>query len=350
MREDSLTPRYDRLYPLPHSTVIIDETSMVDLPMVARLLAALRPDARLILLGDANQLASVEVGSIFADILAATELDLELRSCTVRLTRNYRFSATGTLHRFCAALTARKEDAGLELLAQGGDDSEDLRLVEPPLRTLTDALALETVFQGYEAAWNEADVTAVLRAFSRRRILCAIHGGPCGVDRFNAHVESLLAGRGYFKPVPGGPYAREAVILTRNDHQLRLFNGDTGILDRREGRLEACFLEGCDVLRRVPALRLPPFSPAYAITIHRSQGSEFDDVLVVLPPAPNKCLTRELLYTAVSRARQRVTLWAREADVRECFRNGVSRASGLAQRLAGYTTGCVPSCCGSHVQ
>jgi exodeoxyribonuclease V alpha subunit len=177
----------------------------------------------------------------------------------------------------------------------------------------------------------------MLAGFARQRILCAVHRGPSGVERFNQHAAELLTEAGLINPPDSGPYRKQPIILTRNDHQLRVYNGDTGMLAEGDeaGRLDACFLDLQSGLRRLPALRLPPYAPAFAITIHRSQGSEFDNVLIVLPSFPNRALTRELLYTAVSRAREGIVIWGSQEAVQACFRNGVARASGLVERLTG---------------
>jgi exodeoxyribonuclease V alpha subunit len=174
----------------------------------------------------------------------------------------------------------------------------------------------------------------MLEAWSHGRILCAVRNGPAGVTAVNdavaalLHDEGLIGARQRF-------YHRRPVLVTRNDYAARLFNGDIGVIleDAHDRRLYAHFPGEQNTTRAVPALRLPDHESAFAMTIHRSQGSEFDHVLIILPPGPSPILSRELLYTAVSRARKSVTIWAEPEAIQFACAREVRRASGLTDRL-----------------
>jgi exodeoxyribonuclease V alpha subunit len=187
-------------------------------------------------------------------------------------------------------------------------------------------------------ALEQQDPQAMLRELGRSRILCPIRRGPAGVESINGIMERLFDATGLIR-AEGTLYDRKPVVLTRNDYGLKLFNGDTGIVidmqgaDAADGAMQAFFQGPAGELRRVPAVRLPPRETAFAMTVHRSQGSEFDRVLLILPPGSSPVLSRELLYTAVSRARLDVEIWGDAEVLRAACSRPVQRTSGLADRL-----------------
>ncbi len=320
----SPTPCFHADNPLGAELVVVDEASMIDLPAMARLLAAMRPSAQLVLVGDAQQLASVEVGTVFADLVEAGQAGGPLAQCTAVLGRTYRFEAGSAIHAFCEAVRSGDWPRGRALLSEGAQGLSWSETLGEDLDGL--------VLSHFRAAAAARTPEAALDALRKGRILCGVRAGPSGVracNRLAAALVRVSAGSGKLGFASGDP-----VIVTRNDPAQHLYNGDTGVFFHADegDRVEACF-QGPDGVRRISPLRLPPHEPAFAISIHRSQGSEYDDVLIILPEAGNRILSRELLYTAASRARRSVRIAATAGALEQCFRTPIARASGLADRL-----------------
>ena len=413
--------RHDRNNKLPHDVVVVDETSMMSLPLMARLVEAVRPDARLVLLGDQEQLASVEAGAVLGDIVGpadtrdppssrtsrratgtspptelappGTSLPTEhppaaasrVGECITVLRANYRFS--GQLADLAGAVRSGDEEAVLAALAAeppsaetaiAGTASTGTASAEPPsaagfARWLpvdpaeTGAASLEPVISLVaEAGWpllelaRHGDGPGALDALDRFRLLCAHRSGPAGVSTWNSLAEQSLAARGprdQQGPDQAGPgstdpgqtdavktgvgltergwYVGRPVIVTENDYSLGLFNGDTGVvIARDDGGLSVAFRRGGGTMTVSPS-RLGAVETAFAMTVHRAQGSEFDVVVVLLPSASSRVLTRELLYTAVTRARHGLFLIGTEGSVRAAVSRPIARASGLTERLWG---------------
>ena len=299
--------------PVPADLVVVDEASMIDLPTMARLVDAVRPDARLVLLGDPDQLASVEVGAVLGDLRgaavpgrppdrgAAVPGRPSLGDSFVRLTRTYRYGEDSGIRALAEAINAG--DVAAALAAFGRPDLERL----PDLRD-----------RAVERYSSNADF----------RVLAAHRRGRRGVERLNRDLEAWLAEAGH---VDCGDefYDGRPVMVLQNDPQTRLFNGDVGVC--RAGRV--WFDDG----RSVHPAALPEHETVYAMTVHKAQGSEFDEVVVVLPDEPSPLLTRELLYTAVTRARKRVALVGSEDVLAAAIATPVERTSGLRRALAAVT-------------
>ncbi len=327
--------RHDAAHPLPLDLLFVDEASMVHLELMARLLEALPPQARLVLLGDPHQLASVEAGAVLADLCEAPLLAPR----TVALRESRRFQ--GDIGRLAQAVHAGDGAAALAAL-QAGSAAPDTGSSPLALLSPREAHAvLPMAVQGYRPMLEalrgdgppEARAAAALRAFDGFRLLCALREGPWGVDGLNAAVEralaeaGLLAGRGEW--VAGRP-----VMLLRNQPALGLFNGDIGlVLPGDDGTPRAWFAEG-DTLRAVAVGRLERVETAFAMTVHKSQGSEFGHVALVLPPEDGPLLTRELVYTGLTRARERFTLVAPHPPLlARAIARRTQRLGGLRRRL-----------------
>jgi len=349
--------RHNRENPLPYDIVIVDEASMVSLPLMAKLVDALRHDTRLILLGDRDQLASVEAGAVLGDIcdtggihgfspaFAALAAELSgddvpvqesvgpLGDAVVLLKKSYRFSAAGGIGRVGALVNAG--DGPAALAACLDEASADITMAPPPhSATLGEALSGK-VTAGFGAYLREKTPEQAFAAFSRFRILCAMRSGPYGVEAVNQLVQQRLAHAGLIHP-QGRWYAGEPVMITRNDYNLGLFNGDVGLIlpdPESEGELRAFFPSGAGAMRKVLPLRLPDYESAFAMTVHKSQGSEFDRVLLILPDRDAPLLTRELLYTAITRAKQSVEILAGEELFLAAVARRILRKSGLRERL-----------------
>ncbi|HEX9078428.1 MAG TPA: exodeoxyribonuclease V subunit alpha, partial [Desulfuromonadaceae bacterium] len=332
--------RHNRDNPLPCDLLVVDEVSMVDLPLMARLLEALRPDCRLILLGDRDQLASVEAGAVLADICnrgdlppfsvrfrsqverlcgpLGAEADVPsthnqrepspLSDSVIQLRTSYRFGADSGIGALSRLINAGEAAAALDLLQSG--HREDLAW-----RPLPDANGFAAAFgaavrRGYDGYCRAATPRAALEALEEFRVLSPHRAGSWGVDSLNRLAGAALG----LHRVEGAPWCRLLpLMVTANNYELGLFNGDTAVVleEPGSGRLAAFFPdpEADGGLRRLSPLRLPPWEPALALTVHKSQGSEFDHVLLVLPDRMSEALSRELLYTAVTRARRRVEIW-----------------------------------------
>ncbi len=311
--------RRDASDPLHHDVVIIDEASMMSLPLTASLLDALGGGTRLILVGDPGQLASVEAGSVLADLVAA---DGPTSSCVAELTANHRFDAGSAIAELAAAVRDGDVDAASRVLQDGTGIA--LHSSSAPARSL-----IEPVAVAMRRAALDGEATVAAEHLDAVRVLCAHRRGPAGVARWNAMVESWL---GDVRPF--SDYAGRPVMVTQNDATRRLFNGDIGVVIDRDGALEVVLPEG-DGVRSVPRVHLGRVETVHALTIHKSQGSEFDQVVVVLPSADSLLATRELLYTAITRARSSVTLVGSLDAVLAAVARPTWRASGLRARLSG---------------
>lgn len=325
---------HHRANPLPVDVLVVDEASMLDLALATRLLEAVPAGARIVLLGDKDQLAAVESGAVFAELAQRGALG----DAAVWLTRNHRFAADSGIGRLAAHINAGEADAALDWLRGPGGD-RGARWHDK----VEDAAALAR--QGHAAYLdavraNPRDTQAIHAALARFRVLCAVRAGPQGVEAVNEameqHARAALSGLpDGFESAPGSPwYTGRPVMVTVNDYALKLFNGDIGIaLPGADGEPTVMFPDGEHGWRGVAPARMPPHETAFAMTVHKSQGSEFDEVLVLLPAHRSAVLTRELLYTAVTRARQSVAVMGPEASLRAAIEQKVARASGLLARL-----------------
>lgn len=339
--------RYSADNPLPADLVIVDEVSMVDLAMMARLLSALKPDARLILLGDPGQLPSVEAGNLLADICkhgypfsaAYAERAAGVTGVTVtgeaprhrlqdalcRLTESHRFSPDKGIGRLARSV----QQGEIDLNQQDEVSSE-------PVASLTPA-RLAALYQDYiDAIATRGDAGRLTECFSSVRLLTPLKDGDEGVHAINARMEDLLFGRGLIGEDRSFYHGRP-VLITRNDYNLQLFNGDIGIcIHRPDGERRVVFAAG-ESLREFLPSRLPEHETCFAMTVHKSQGSEFDHVAIMVPapatPQQTRLLTREMLYTAVTRARSRLTLYFDQAALATCLAQTTVRQSGLGDRL-----------------
>ncbi|MBW2356360.1 MAG: exodeoxyribonuclease V subunit alpha [Deltaproteobacteria bacterium] len=336
--------------PLHLDLLVIDEASMIDLPLMSRTVAALPEHARLILLGDKDQLASVEAGNVFADLCAkpgrgyspalcaqlkrcaaydgpadptATALD----DCLALLEKSYRFGP----HSGIGAL-ARTVRAGADPVPVFDTGAEDVTHVAPdpagPPRTP------EAAVDAFGAIFKAADPAQALARLENFAILCATRDGAAGVVGSNSRVEMGLKATGL--PVePGGMYRGRPILVTRNDYRLGVFNGDIGILwpDPIDGVLRAWFRQADGELKSISPGRLPAHETAFAMTVHKAQGSEFDRVLLLLPDRDVRVLSRELIYTAVTRARHHIEIRGDTGLIRKATARTADRASGLAKRL-----------------
>ncbi len=361
LRSDGVYFLHDEDNPLNLDILVIDEASMVDLALMAKIVQALSLETRLILLGDKDQLSSVEAGTVFGELCTqyagySSEFAQQLTALTqqpvpvphnqsqplqdsiVLLRHSYRFRSDSGIGRLAQAVNQGDEQT-VRAMQKGWDIAlEGITWCHPnPEESEQDLLArLLKGYQDYLAQVRRREpVQTILAAFQAYRVLCPQRLGRWGVanlnDRFEALVRTQLR---YAKDIwyPGRP-----VMITRNDYQLQLFNGDIGIVlpdPQHDDRLRVHFQMPDGRVRSLPVTRLPDYEPVFAMTIHKSQGSEFDQVALVLPTEDSRVLTRELIYTAITRAKHQLTIWGNPEVFLQAIKKSVKRASGLREKLS----------------
>jgi exodeoxyribonuclease V alpha subunit len=330
---DSPYFRHDTDRPLAVDVVIVDEASMVDLALMAKLFAAVPSSARVVLLGDKDQLASVEAGNVLGDICLSSQVpDAPLREHIVELRENRRFAEDSGIRRLSTLANAGDTDGALALLEENLADIATQTLPTPT--ALGEALR-EPLLRGYRACLETDDPRTALTQLNAFRILSALRRGPFGVENLNRIAEQTLARAGLIEPVSTF-YRGRPVLIATNDYQLQLFNGDVGMLlpdPAAGGELRAWFLDAAGTLRRILPARLPAHETVFAMTVHKSQGSEFRRVLFLLPDRDTPVATRELVYTAITRAREAVELWHHAPVLRAAIARRTERSSGLREAL-----------------
>jgi exodeoxyribonuclease V alpha subunit len=314
--------RHCRGNPIPADVVLVDETSMIDLSKMAKLLDALDDRTQLVLLGDKDQLASVEPGSVLAEICEAAAL----RPRIARLSQSQRFPPGSPVARLAEAINEGRSDDAWRLAAGVGvSSSAAFQAKSPP------AAFAKAVRDGYAPLLAAQSPQEAFAALAQFRVLCAMRRGPQGVDALNDAIRRTL-----FPRATGDFYARRPVLVTQNDYEVNLYNGDVGIVwpdPARDNEL-AVFFENRP--RPVPCSRLPAHESAFAMTIHKAQGSGFGHVLALLPDRDSPLMTRELLYTAITRTRRSVDLWCAQAPFKAAVAKRTLRHMGLRQKLDAY--------------
>lgn len=328
-RPDNATRfRHDRANRLKYDVVVVDESSMVELTMMGRLLEALRPESRLVLVGDPRQLTSVGAGAVLSDLVAG--FDGRPDSPVAALTHNFR--SEEDIKALAAALRDGDTDAVLDVLRSPSDqlswvETSDDDEIQAALRP--DAVATA---RGVWAAARDEDAARALTELDTHRLLCAHREGPFGVRRWNHLVERWLAEDPEIE-VYDEWYLGRPLLVTSNDYALDVYNGETGVVVR-QGHRRRVFVAGSERLKEFAPGRLDAVETMHATTIHKSQGSQADRVSVLLPDEASRLLTRELFYTAVTRARRHVRVVGSEAAVRAAVETRAERATGLRLRLA----------------
>jgi len=351
--------KYDRDNPLDFDLIIVDEASMIDVALFAKLLDAIGPNTRLILLGDKDQLASVEAGSLFRDlcqtqeqmnIISADKASLInslmtsgsgvlsekfiseqplhfLSDHIVELKRSRRFDSKKGIGRLSKAIILNQTDDLADLFKPAADSQVSL-VSDFNIDDIRDFI------NGYERYIQEEDIYKALQKFNELRILCAVRGGDLGVHQINNLIENELKAR---RLIDGQTefYNNRPIMITRNYYDLELYNGDIGIIrPDANNKLMAWFIDGENELRAVMPGLIPEAETVFAMTIHKSQGSEYESVLVVIPDMEDsQLLTRELLYTAITRARSKVVLMASEEAILSMMSRTVTRVSGITDRF-----------------
>ena len=325
-KPDFVTFRHNRDNPLPLDWLVVDEASMIALPLMAKLVEALPETCALTLIGDAHQLASVEQGRVFGDLC-------ELFAQNVaRLTVSSRFSAGGTIDRLAKAVNDGGKDCFdkvASILAEGREAKFRQIAKEDSFEPDEWEDFRELVQKGFASFKACTEPETALEELKHFRILCAFRKGPFGVEALNRYVEDVV-----------GKKCPRPMMITRNDKMLEVNNGDVGVVMPKSPQYLCLKTLGHGV-RKIRLELLPATELAFASTIHKAQGSEFDDVAIVLPPNTGKpeegkpeenafkLLTREILYTAITRTKKTVAIWGSEDAIRNCAQHAIDRVSGL---------------------
>lgn len=361
---DSTRSRHNNRNPLPYEVLIIDEASMVDLHMMAKVIAAIPAKAILILIGDRDQLASVDAGAVLGDLCGEGLLnrfsmkmvrklqkvlgsgfppDFRLgdsggmQDHIVELVKNYRFDSKSGIGRISQFIKNGDADGFIKTIKMG--DDPDIQWSGLPAMTGIEKALAEAVIEGFEGYLccfdRKQEYDNIYRSFERFRILCALREGPFGSANINRQVEDILRSKRLIR-ADNRWYIGRPIMITKNDYNLGLFNGDTGIIVKGEGSgwdRVALFEDPLGRLRSFSPARLPEHETAFAMTVHKSQGSEFDRLLIILPDRDFPFLTREILYTAISRAKKSLLLWGDEHILRKTVSRRIARTSGLHDAL-----------------
>jgi exodeoxyribonuclease V alpha subunit len=351
--------RHDAENPLPVDVLVVDEASMVSLALMAKLLAALKPDARLVLVGDQDQLPPVDAGNVLGDLCRAAAINgfsesfcADYQRCSgetlggknvsaaggltdtvIQLRTNYRSGEMVSLNEISVSVNAGDANTAMQLLRQPTAALAWQPL--PPAKLLKAALR-DAVVSHYGEVLKSATPAEALAALGKFRILCAVREGPFGTEAINRLAEEILTDAGLIAPerMKTGSYAGKPLMVTANNYALKLFNGDTGVVwpaDKYSALVH--FPDEAGGIRAVARERLPEHETVFALTIHKSQGSEFDHVMLVLPEQASPVLTRQLFYTGLTRARQSVRILAPETILRATIATQLRRNSDLADAL-----------------
>jgi exodeoxyribonuclease V alpha subunit len=358
---------YNSDHLLPADVVVVDEASMVDLALMSKLLQACPPNARILVAGDKDQLASVQAGSVLGDLCdrqvihgfsksflkqivkfsgiamenftQRPEDDSGLPDCICELQNNYRFSSQSGIGGISRAINRGDIIKSMALLKNSDETGVDWVEINTP-NELQNQLT-PTIIDGYKKYLTIKDPVSAMDAFNEFKILCALNIGPYGAGSVNNLAEQVLRRKKLIgnKPAESHPWYRgRPVMITRNDYNLGLFNGDIGITlpdpeASAEDHLYVYFRDAAGKVRRFLPHRLPQHETVYAMTVHKSQGSEFDQVVLVLPDKDYPLMTRELIYTGLTRARRKVSIWGTEPVLTSSISRKIDRSSGLREAL-----------------
>jgi exodeoxyribonuclease V alpha subunit len=355
-KQDDIYFRHNENNPLPYDLVIVDECSMIDVAMFAKLLSAIGSSTRILLLGDKNQLASVEAGSLFGDLCSQTAAINTFSSDTqnfinrfiatpsrslpisanntphplaehiIELQYSHRFSSLSGIGRLSDAILHNRTTVLDEFLLNnhGGEVS----ITSPDSDN-----ALNAFIDSYEAYIREPDVYQALQLFQQQRILCAVREGKGGLAECNQLAESRLKKNNCLQPDTPF-YENRPIIITRNNKELGLVNGDVGIVRTIQGTKKLWLDAGNGQVRGISVQYIQHAETVFAMTIHKSQGSEYNRVFIRMPNHPDiPILTRELLYTAVTRAKQQAIIMSSELVLKATAAGSVQRASGITHRM-----------------
>jgi exodeoxyribonuclease V alpha subunit len=342
--------KYNAENPLAVDVLIVDEASMIDILLMSKILKALPKTARLILLGDSKQLASVDSGAVLADLcrayagfsecfaegvlrltgqaLPSVKATSLMADTVVILKHSYRFDKQSEIGQLAQSIQAGDSDKFINVLMRAGDTIWWQKKMD---KATIVKRVMKLYFTFFEAIKTQQDPLTCMQLFEKTQVLCALNNGAESVDSVNSLIERALAKQSW--RTHQGFYHGRPIMVMKNDYSQGLFNGDTGlVMNNDQGVLAACFLDN-RMLRWVPLNRLPAHETAYAMTVHKSQGSEFEEVCIILPEQATALLTRELLYTAMTRAKVKISLIATESILIQAVTSQQDREMGLMMEI-----------------
>jgi len=342
---DSRAPKFNKENKLPYDILVADEASMVDISAMAKLTDALDDNCKLILLGDKDQLASVQPGAVLGDICSIAPVDSftadrsevlspmagktlnisqsDYSDITIMLDKSWRYDSDAGIGLLAAASGRGDFDTALDVILNDKTGCVEFIELDDSFETVTGKYILDH----YKSYQDAGEPLNALETFNNFRILTPHRNTQGGTTHINAIALKTLFKAGYTDNTKRF-YKGMPVMIIENDYSLNLYNGETGLI-LGDDELKACFSIETDVVRKITPARLPDHVPAYAMTVHKSQGSEFDHVLFVLPESDSQILTRELFYTAVTRAKSKLTIISTKDAVRKCLSSKIERSSGL---------------------
>ncbi|MDC9728473.1 MAG: exodeoxyribonuclease V subunit alpha [Methyloprofundus sp.] len=309
--------KYNQCQRLPFDLIIVDEASMIDLPLMGKLFSALAENSRIILLGDKHQLSSVETGSVLSDLSEA------LITETQELKKSYRFS--GNIKHLAVAINEENSEEAWQIVEAAHNDASllDSDLID---------YIVEKKINYFKLIKDDADFKSIYTEFSRFQVLCATRKGRFSVEDINSRtLKSLKKAKKVMATTDW--YIGRPILITQNSPALDLYNGDIGICLLDENKLVVCFLMPDGSVKKYLPARLPHCETVFAMTIHKSQGSEFEEVLLVLPEKITPILTKELIYTGVTRAKNKIQIASNKTVFTEAVNRKVERNSGLIERI-----------------
>ncbi|MDP4192860.1 MAG: exodeoxyribonuclease V subunit alpha [Bacteroidota bacterium] len=352
--------RHNKKNPLRLDILVLDEASMIDVALMSKLLEALPENTKLIILGDKDQLSSVEAGKFLGDVCTSAlessySLDFynvikditgfppegepsldkrpSLRECFIHLKESHRFGPNSGIGILSNLINSGNIDKSVTLLKEG-------RYSDVLIKNISDEALLfkelkKAVLKHYKKYLSAEDPKTVFMLFEQFRVLCAMREGPFGVKSVNDLIESVIKAE-RLTEVKKDWYKGMPIMITQNNYSLDLFNGDIGIVlpdPASNGKLKAYFTTPDGKFRKFHQLRLPEYEKVYAMTVHKSQGSEFDNIVLILPEKPYPVLTRELLYTGLTRAKLNAEIWSSEKIFASTIEKNIKRSSGLYDSL-----------------
>ncbi len=328
-RKNSIYFKHNETNPLDIDCLVVDEASMVDLALMSKLVSALPKHTRLILLGDRNQLSSVEAGAVFGDL--CSENADQLKNNIVHLTKSHRFNAEEGIGKISHLVLDEKGTSSYETLISGNSN-------QISWKELPDALSLkqfiqQNIIQEIKEYLLFQTIDDAFKKFKSFIILTALKRRIFGSDNINRLIEELLVESGSIPP-DNEWYHGKPILITRNDYSMMLFNGDLGIchMDHDDNKVRVYF-ESDNGYRKISPSRLPNYESVYAMTIHKSQGSEFEKVLLVLPDKDTEILSKELIYTGITRTKRELEIWGKKDVFIKAVQRSVKRSSGLIDGL-----------------